>query len=249
MGSALLSQWVRGPEAITVVNPSRVAVPEGVSWHSNPGELEGAQFDCIIAAVKPQMFDDVMPQYAAHLAPGGYVISIAAGYRAERLSDIMAGAPVVRVMPNMPSAIGRGVSGLFAGANVTDAQAAHAEAFMQRAGSVIVVEEEDRIDRVTTVAGSGPGYIFEIARAYVDAAMAQGFEEDEARAMVLETMAGTVAMALDHTDTSLEDLRNSVTSKGGTTAAGLEALNGDGELTRRMHATLQACYDRAVELR
>ena len=249
MGSALLSQWVDGPEKITALNPSPRDVPDGVTLLSSPDELGDERFDCIIAAVKPQMFDEVMPKYAARLAPGGYVISIAAGYGAARLSAIMGDAPVVRVMPNMPSAIGQGVSSLFAAPGVTAEQAAHAKALMQRAGSVIVVENEDRLDRATTVAGSGPGYVFEIARAYVDAATAQGFTEAEARDMVLHTMAGTVAMAIAQPDTSLEDLRDAVTSKGGTTAAGLQALNGDGELTRRMHATLQACYDRAVELR
>ena len=211
MGSALLSQWVAGPDAITVINPSPRPVPDGVTLLSSPEQLGDRRFDCIIAAVKPQMFDDVMP--------------------------------------NMPSAIGRGVSGLFAAPDVTDAQAEHAAGFMKLAGSVIVVADEDRIDRVTTVAGSGPGYIFEIARAYVDAAMAQGFTKTEARDMVLETMAGTVAMAIANPDTPLDELRDTVTSKGGTTAAGLHALNGDGEMTRRMHATLEACYDRAVELR
>nr|WP_282098844.1 pyrroline-5-carboxylate reductase dimerization domain-containing protein [Qipengyuania sphaerica] len=120
---------------------------------------------------------------------------------------------------------------------------------MGRAGTTIVVETEEKIDRVTAVAGSGPGYVFEIARAYAEAAMAQGFSEDEAREMVLATIGGAIAMASEPDAPSLEDLRNSVTSKGGTTAAGLDALNGDSGLSDRLHATLQAAYDRAVELR
>ncbi len=80
-------------------------------------------------------------------------------------------------------------------------------------------------------------------------AMAQGFDEDEARDMVLGTIGGAIAMASEAGAPSLEELRNSVTSKGGTTAAGLNALNGDGGLSTRLHDTLQAAYDRAVELR
>ena len=120
---------------------------------------------------------------------------------------------------------------------------------MARTGTAITVDAEDKLDRVTAVAGSGPGYVFEIARTYVAAAQELGFSAQEARAMVLGTMAGTVAMAQADEAGDLEALRNSVTSKGGTTAAGLDALNGDDTLTRLMRSTLQAAYDRAVELR
>nr|WP_280635670.1 pyrroline-5-carboxylate reductase dimerization domain-containing protein [Erythrobacter sp. A6_0] len=105
------------------------------------------------------------------------------------------------------------------------------------------------LDRATAVAGSGPGYVFEIARSYVAAAEKLGFDPDQARALVLGTMEGTIAMALANPDTPLEELRNSVTSKGGTTAAGLDALNGDGGLSDKLDATLTSAYNRAVELR
>ncbi|WP_255347511.1 pyrroline-5-carboxylate reductase [Erythrobacter sp. SD-21] len=249
MGSALLSQWVRGPEAITVVDPMASDLPEKVTLMRDGSEIAGHSFDCIVAAVKPQMFDDVMPSYSDNLADDGYIISIAAGYSAARLSQLMGGKPVVRVMPNLPAAVGRGVSGIVAGPHATDAHMTHAVEFMERAGKVVTVDSEEKLDRVTAVAGSGPGYVFEIARAYAEAAMAQGFSEEEAREMVLGTIGGAIAMASEPGAPSLEELRNSVTSKGGTTAAGLNALNGDNGLTDRMHATLQACYDRAVELR
>ena len=249
MGSALLSQWVEGPEAITVVDPAGSAVPEGVTLVTDRAEIAGESFDLIVAAVKPQLIDDILADYAAQLAPGGYVLSIAAGYSAARLSALMGDAPVIRTMPNLPAAIGRGVSGICPGPHASEAHVAHAQDFMRRAGSVVTVDSEDKLDRVTAVAGSGPGYVFEIARAYTEAAMAQGFSKEEARAMVLGTIGGAVAMASEPGAPSLEELRNSVTSKGGTTAAGLNALNGDGGLSTRLHDTLQAAYERAVELR
>ncbi len=249
MGSALLSQWVRGPETITVVDPAQGEVPAGVTLVGARDAIADRNFDCIVAAVKPQLIDEVMPAYTGNLAPGGYVLSIAAGYSAARLSKLMGDAPVVRTMPNLPAAIGRGVSGICPGPHAGSAHLTHAENFMRRAGSTIVVDDEERLDRVTAVAGSGPGYVFEIARAYVAAAMAQGFDEDEARDMVLGTIGGAIAMASETSAPSLEELRNSVTSKGGTTAAGLAALNADGGLSHRLHATLQAAYERAVELR
>ena len=249
MGSALLSQWISGGETFTVVDPMATGLPDGVRLVGDRNQIEGESFDCIVTAIKPQMIDDVMADYAANLAPGGYVLSIAAGYSADRLSRLMGDAPVVRTMPNLPAAVGRGVSGLCPGPHAAKDHMAHAEGFMGRAGVVITVDGEDRLDRVTAVAGSGPGYVFEIARAYAEAAMAQGFSEDEAREMVLGTIGGAIAMASEPSAPSLEELRNSVTSKGGTTAAGLAALNGDNGLSDRLHATLQAAYDRAVELR
>ena len=120
---------------------------------------------------------------------------------------------------------------------------------MRRTGTAVAVENEDMLDRATAVAGSGPGYVFEIARSYVAAAEKLGFDPDQARALVLGTMEGTIAMALANPDTPLEELRNSVTSKGGTTAAGLDALNGDGGLSDKLDATLTSAYNRAVELR
>lgn len=119
---------------------------------------------------------------------------------------------------------------------------------MARAGTVVWVNEEDKLDRVTAVAGSGPGYVFEIARTYIEAAKALGFTHEQARDLVLGTMQGAIEMALG-SDDSVETLRNSVTSKNGTTQAGLEALNADGALTELMRRTTQAAYDRAVELR
>ena len=249
MGSALLAQWVKGPERFTVVNPSPRDLPDGVAQAHSREALGDARFDCIVAAVKPQMFDEVMPAYADHLAPGGYVMSIAAGYETARLSAIMRGACVIRTMPNLPSAIGMGVSGLYAPPSATPKQRAHAHAMMERAGIVIPVESEERIDRVTAVAGSGPGYVFEIARAYTLAAMEHGFTEAEARSMVLATMNGAIAMACAPDAPDLATLRDRVTSKGGTTAAGLKALNDEDQMTDLMRATLQACYDRAVEMR
>jgi pyrroline-5-carboxylate reductase len=122
------------------------------------------------------------------------------------------------------------------------------ESLMQQTGTTVWVDEEDALDRVTAVAGSGPGYVFEIARTYIEAAEALGFTTAQARALVLDTMAGAVEMAR-RSDESVETLRNSVTSKNGTTQAGLDALNGDGTLTELMRRTTRAAYDRAVELR
>ena len=249
MGGALLEHWMEGDEKFTIVDPMLESAPAGARLVPSREEIADEKFDVVIVAIKPQMVDDILPDYAPMLAPGGYVLSIAAGCSIERLSRLMNGAPVVRVMPNLPAAVGRGVSGICPGKGAGGAQLAHSEAMMRRAGSTITVDSEDRIDRVTAVAGSGPGYVFEIARAYVAAAMELGFDEQEARAMVLGTIEGATAMALEPDAPALEELRNSVTSKGGTTAAGLDALNGDNLISKRFREVMDAAYKRAVELR
>lgn len=249
MGGALLDHWMTGDEDFTIVDPGLERAPDGARLLADRDALGAERFDVVVVAIKPQMIADLLPPYREHLEPGGYVLSIAAGTSAARIAQAMGGAPVVRVMPNLPAAVGRGVSGLYADTAAQSAPLTHAEAMMRRAGATVTVDSEDKLDRVTAVAGSGPGYVFEIARAYVAAATEMGFTQDEARAMVLGTMGGAVAMAEAHGAPDLESLRNSVTSKGGTTAAGLDALNGDDVISARMRETLAAAYNRAVELR
>lgn len=248
MGGALLSQWMGSGDDYTIVDPGLDKAPDGVELVRDRTALANRRFDIAVVAIKPQLIDDVLPDYVDHLTDDGFALSIAAGCSIERLRHVLKGRAVVRVMPNLPAAIGQGVSGLCASGEVSDAQRQQATRLMERAGSVVVVDSEDELDRVTAIAGSGPGYVFEIARAYVAAAMDLGFALDEARSLVLGTMAGGVAMA-QGSDLNLEELRNSVTSKNGTTQAGLDALNGDDQLTRRLRETVDAAYARAVELR
>lgn len=258
MGAALLTRWCSVAERdfantkFFVIDPtidnSLSSRSDCVEYLREPPAVADCGFDLVIVAVKPQIVAEVLPDYASRLLPDGFVASIAAGCSIERLQALSGGAAVVRVMPNLPSAIGSGVSGLCADDRATDAQRTSIERLMAAAGSTMWVPDEDMLDRLTAVAGSGPGYVFEMARNYVDAAMALGFSAEDARQLVLGTMAGTIAMA-QASDLSLEELRTSVTSKNGTTAAGLDALNGDGVLGERFCDTLTAAYDRAVDLR
>ena len=249
MGGALLNYWNRGEEKFTIVDPFLEEAPSDTRLVKSREPIAGDTFDVVIVAIKPQMIEAELPAYADMLADGGYVISIAAGMSIDSLKRAMPGAPVIRVMPNLPAAIGRGTSTLVAGPDIQDGQRDHALAMMGRTGTVVEVADEDMLDRATAVAGSGPGYVFEIARAYVAAAEELGFAPDDARALVMGTLEGTIAMAQAEADTALGDLRDAVTSKGGTTAAGLNALNGEGGLSSLLHDTLKAAYDRAVELR
>ncbi|WP_238934509.1 pyrroline-5-carboxylate reductase family protein [Maricaulis parjimensis] len=249
MGGAMLRRWLDAvPARFTAVNRTPSAIPDGAGHAGSPSALEGRRFDAIIIAVKPQQIADVLPDYMAFLKPGGCLISIAAGFSVASIQRELGEHPVIRIMPNLPALIGRSVNGLFASPACTDAHRDLANQLAETSGTAIWVETEDEIDRITAVAGSGSGYVFEIARAYVDAAEAMGFDAETARALVLETLSGAIEMARQ-SDLSLEDLRNSVMSKKGTTEAGIKALRRDGLLDQLMRETTQAAYARAVELR
>ncbi|OAN97555.1 hypothetical protein A8B75_04170 [Sphingomonadales bacterium EhC05] len=249
MGGALLKAWAeKSDHDLTVADPAELVLPDGVRQIRSVDELDQALFDTLIVALKPQMIDAVLPAYIARLDPVGTISSIAAGYSSARLAAHAPGRSVIRIMPNLPAVIGKGMSGLYAHGTVPAAASQEIEFLAACSGATIWVESEDMLDRLTAVAGSGPGYIFEMLRAYSEAAKALGFSDADAQKLVLGTVQGALELA-QQSDQSLEQLRNSVTSKGGTTAAGLQALNGSEQFSQLIGETLQSAYLRAVELR
>lgn len=249
MGSALLARWVNLEGlSFTIVDPAASFADPRVEIFASADELPGAPYDMLIVAVKPQMIDDLIPAYRDIIRPGAPLLSIAAGVSGDRLAAAAGDRPIIRVMPNLPAKIGKGVSGLWFSDQTPQASKDMATRMMNAAGDTVIVDQEEGLDRVTAIAGSGPGYVFEIARAYVEAAEKLGFSPDQARTLVLGTMAGAVEMAAG-SDDDLADMRNAVTSKAGTTEAGLSALNGDGHLSQLIEAATKAAFRRAVELR
>ena len=249
MGGALLSQWIKSDDiAFTIADPNASVSYPNVTLVEGPDALSQHSYDLLIVAIKPQLIESALPAYASLLKPDGVVASIAAGTTVQTLSNMFGGAPIVRIMPNMASAIGKGVSGLYATRNASALQRDLIEKLMRLAGDAIWVESEDQLDRLTAVSGSGPGFVFEIARLMTEAAQSLGWSETEAKRLVLGTMTGAIDMALEK-DLPLGDLRNSVTSKNGATQAGLAAMNRDGILEQLLRETLQAAYKRTVELR
>lgn len=246
MGGALLAQWVTMDEVgFTVVSPSLRPAPAPVV--ASAEALSGQQFDAIVVAVKPQMIAEVMPDYRSLLTDGGAVISIAAATTIDQLQAIFPGAAVVRMMPNLPSRIGRGMTGLVASANMTSTQRRLAESLSAAAGDFVWVEDEERLDRLTAIAGCGSGYVFQMIESFEHAARALGFTDDEARLLVRQTMAGAAEMALSSAE-SAESLKESVMSKGGVTRAGVAQMTADNVMDNLMLAVVNAAYDRAREM-
>ncbi len=249
MGGAMLRQWINHDgNQFVVADPAATGLPDNVVHVTKATSLPPAAFDVIIIAIKPQMIPELLPDYIHALKPGGCFVSIAAGCSIATLAEIVGDAAIIRVMPNLAAMVGLGVSGLYANGACTAQQITDVTTFIAQTGRCVPLASEDEIDRLTAVSGSGPGYVFEVMRSYVEAAKRLGFDDETARALVFDTITGTVETARQ-SDAPLEDLRNSVTSKNGTTQAGLDELRRDGLLDALLENTVQAAYRRAAELK
>lgn len=249
MGGAMLRQWARHDDhRFTVADPAATELPNGVTHVSKATDLPTKTFDIVLIAIKPQMIETALADYAHAVKEGGVYVSIAAGASVASIARVLGDVGIVRVMPNMAALVGMGVSGLYSNGRCTPLQIQEIAKLIDQTGTCIPLDSEDKIDRLTAVSGSGPGYIFEMLRTYVDAAEALGFDSDTARRLVFDTVTGTVEAARQ-SDKTLEELRNSVSSKNGTTQAGLQQLMRDGQLQSLFHDTLRSAYTRAVELK
>lgn len=182
-----------------------------------------------VLATKPQVMREVCTQLSGVAqAQQPLVLSIAAGITATQLDRWLGGAvAVVRTMPNTPSLLGAGVTGLFANAHVDADGRAQAQTLLSSAGETVWIDDEARMDAVTAVSGSGPAYVFLLAEAMEDAAIAQGLPAAAARTLVVQTLLGASRM-LAESGEAPADLRRRVTSPGGTTHAAIETFEAGG---------------------
>lgn len=205
--------------------------------------------DVVVLAVKPQLMSEVCADLAKHCDFNNkFLISIAAGLTVGRLQSMLGQTvTLVRVMPNTPSLIGKGLSGLYADAQATQQQRDFVAEMMAQVGKVLWVEQEADINGVIAAAGSSPAYFFYFLQAMAEEAMAMGFDAASARLMVQEAMLGAAEMVCQNPQLSLETLRAQVTSKGGTTAAAIESLTQSG-LSDIVSQAMRAAVTRAEEM-
>lgn len=208
--------------------------------------LEGA--DVVVLAVKPQLMPDVtqaMQAIAQKQRP--LFISVAAGVREAALNTHLGGnLPIVRAMPNTPALVQTGATGLYANAEVSSEQRDLAERLLRAVGITLWVSEEAKLDAVTAVSGSGPAYFFLVMEAMEAAAQDLGLAAEDAHLLVMQTALGAARLALESEDSPAE-LRQRVTSKGGTTEAALQVLQ-DGGLPELFSKALQAAAQRSDAL-
>jgi pyrroline-5-carboxylate reductase len=203
--------------------------------------------DIVVLAVKPQLMQSVLNSQAAHLK-NMLIISIAAGVSVAQIQDWSQQhhARVVRCMPNTPALVSQGVSGLFFTANCSEEDRNIARQIFSSCGEVLIMNHEDEINAVTAISGSGPGYVFFMMEALAMAAKNLGFNETQANLLVSQTFLGAATLA-KQSDDSFATLREKVTSKGGTTFAGLEQLRTLG-VQEAIDSAAKAACARAVEL-
>jgi len=210
-------------------------------------EAVGLLPNVLVIAVKPQVIDGVLAALQPVIGPHTMAISIAAGIDIARLSRGLGMGRVVRTMPNTPAQIGKGITGLVAGPDVTAEERGVAEALLLAAGPVVWLDAEAQLDAVTAVSGSGPAYVFHLVEALAAAAKAQGLPDAIAEQLARQTVIGSAAL-MEADPASPAILRQNVTSPNGTTAAGLAVLMGENGLTELVGQTVDAARKRSEEL-
>lgn len=203
---------------------------------------EACDADVVVLAIKPQSFRELTLKRPVK-AKG--VISIMTGISLSALRHLFPTQEVVRAMPNTPLMVQQGLTGLY-GTSLSEAFKALCEAVFKAVGSILWVESESALDKLTAVSGSGPAYVFYMMEAMIQGAVSLGFSLEDSRTMVLNTVFGASLLALK-ADRPIEALRAQVTSKGGTTEAAIQALEA-GLLQPVIIQALHQAYERAKAL-
>ena len=262
MGGAMLRGWTaRGLVAVgsTILDPAPssdiqdVCATHGMAIARAPTDsvLMDCNADLVVLAFKPQLASAILPSLYP-VIDGRTVLSVMAGqslsglHTSLRMRPGSSPLPMIRAMPNVGSAIGAGATGLFANHAVSETMRAQVTALMEAIGTVAWVAEEGQIDVVTAVSGSGPAYFFLLTEALTDAGIAAGLSVHDAAALARATAYG--AGTLLHTDPrDADELRRSVTSPGGTTAAALAAFE-NGGMRALVDEAVKAAITRAKEI-
>ena len=241
MAGAMLSRWLDSgalePTLVTVIDPARPDFPNVRSLTALPDEAPPAR---LMLGVKPQMLNDVAAQVARAVGPQTQLISILAGTRHATLATrFERAASVVRVMPNLPVAIGQGAVALHA----PNVDRAPLDALFAQLGLVEWIDDEGLFDAVTALSGSGPAFFYRFAEALAKGGVSMGLDQAQADRLARATVAGAAALAKASPE-PLAALADRVASKGGSTREGLDALDEDAALDRVVAAALRAAEAR-----
>lgn len=256
MGAAMLAGWLEqglAPERIIVQDPDppprarELLARHGLAARASIGSLPEPPA-VIVAAVKPQVMDEVFPPLAKLAGKNTVVLSIAAGRTIAGFEQhLPKGTAVIRSIPNTPAAIGRGITVAVPNAHVTQAQRAACDGLLRAIGEVAWVDDEGLIDAVTAVSGSGPAYVFYLAECLAEAGVKAGLEPALAEKLARWTVSGAGEL-LHRSDLGADTLRENVTSKGGTTFAALQVLKRPDGLAKLMTEAVAAATERSREL-
>ena len=258
MGSAMLKGWLQRPDQfrhISIIEPAGlspvIASSDLISCHASLDAVlqsDTAPIDFVVLAVKPQMMAEAIAPFGQIARDDIVFLSIAAGLSCDWISLQLGGrGHIVRAMPNTPASVGAGITAIYASETIAEHQQEFCVSLLQAVGEVIIIPDEEMMDAVTALSGSGPAYVFLLAEAMESAGVKLGLPEALSKKLARGTVfgAGTLLMQ-DRSESSV--LRENVTSKGGTTAAALSVLMREEALVKLVLAAMQNAKDRSREL-
>lgn len=253
MGSALLQGWLKhglDPARVHVVDPApSVAIESFCLGHGVALTMPSAPPEVVVLAIKPQTLAGAASALMPIVGKHTLVVSILAGKTLKKINEALPAArAIVRAMPNLPAAIGAGVTGVVASEFVTPEQKKVAQALLGAGGRVEWLDDESLIDAVTAVSGSGPAYVFYLAECLAEAGAAQGLAPEMAARLARATIEGAGALLAALPEAPAAKLRADVTSPGGTTAAALAELQNSDALLDLVKRAVTAARRRAEQL-
>jgi pyrroline-5-carboxylate reductase len=254
MGGAIATAVIRAgsvtPQNLLLIEPDlerRKNLGNQLSCRtSNQFDALSEKFDLILLAIKPQISGVVLPNLRAHLHPHQLLLSILAGTSLKSLHKLSDHEKIVRIMPNTPAQLAKGMSVFHASKEVNSNEKEQVKKLLDSCGKCFEVKNETMIDAATAISGSGPAYVFYLGEQMVIEAIKLGFSEEEASQLVQQTISGSVQLWL-HSKVPPRVLRHQVTSPGGTTAAAIQKFN-DLEVGSGIQQGIRQAFLRALEL-
>lgn len=259
MGSALLRGWLLGPKrplfsSMTVITPRQESVAPFVSlsshplqWAAHPSAVDITP-DLVFFAVKPQILPSIVQDYTKVTAHASLIMTSAAGLSLAFYDEAFPTTPIVRTMPNMPAAVGAGITGLYASPSVSAPLKKVAEQLLQAVGKTVWLHSDEEMDKITALSGCGPAYLFSLVEALEKAGTLLGFDAETASLLARQTIIGSAASLAQSSKTAAE-LRHQVTSPGGMTEAGLAVLQENHQFESFFEKAIQASLNRATSLK
>ncbi len=254
MGSAIIRNLLANDfeyPQFTILKPSKKNLIVGVKYISSYQELpKNYQADIVVLAFKPQAAKEVLYEFAQHkiISSKTVIVSILAGKKTGFFEEILGEkTKIIRLMPNLPTLINQGIFGYYPNSHIKKSELKSLSNFLNAIGQNIAVEKEDLIDSVTAISGSGPAYLFLFIKLMIEAAIELGLDKKSAEKLVEQTIYGSAKMAL-LSNQDLEDLIESVASKGGTTEAALQVLQENNQFKKIIFDAVKAANKRAKEL-
>ncbi len=257
MGSAMLSSWLLSGTVTHAVAVDHKPICLQNQFSSHLGRLQlcptvkdlpdDLSPDLIVLAVKPQQMPDVLSALAPRLKPEWPILTIAAGLRIEFYARHLPGSTIIRAMPNTPTMVGKGMTAATSSKLLSTELKVTVEKLLRATGDFFWVENEDQLDAVMAVSGSGPAYFFYLAEQMAQAGEAMGLTAEQAMRLARQTLVGSGALAETEAG-PMSQLRENVTSPGGTTAAAIAVWEKDSVFGNLIAEGLRANVQRGKEL-